>query len=159
MVWGIIACRTCRTIIVKKKKEVSVHETPLFHLILCFGSSKLLLDAGLLACELAQVVKLCTAHLTTLVDLDAVDVGRLDGEDTLDTHGARHLADGDALLISMTRDADNHTTVELDTLLVTLDDLVGYSDGVTRMELVEFLASSLCLLGIVSCKCLFSNLD
>ena len=59
----------------------------------------------------------------------------------------------------MTGDADHHTTVKLDTLLVALNDLVGYSDGVTRMELVEFLASGLGLLGVVSCKCLLSNFD
>ena len=136
-----------------------MHETPLFHLILCFGRSKLLLDAGLLACEFAQVIKFCTAHLTTLVHLDAVDVGRLDGENTLHTYGAGHLAHGETLLLLVAGDANHYTTVKLNTLLVALDNLIGYGDGVARMELVEFLASGLGLLGYVSCKCLFSNFD
>lgn len=42
-------------------------------LCLC-GIGALLLDAGLLTCELAQVVQLGTANLTNLVHLDAVDV-------------------------------------------------------------------------------------
>jgi hypothetical protein len=43
---------------------------------LCLRSSgSLLLDASLLAGELAQIVELSAAHLTDLVDLDAVNVG------------------------------------------------------------------------------------
>ena len=48
----------------------------------------LLLNTGSLTSELAQIVKLCAANLTYLVDLDALNVGRLDGEDTLYTNGA-----------------------------------------------------------------------
>ncbi len=59
----------------------------------------------------------------------------------------------------MTGDADNHTAVELDTLLATLNDLIGHCYGVTRVELVELFAGGLCLLGYISCKCLFSNFD
>ena len=50
----------------------------------------------------------------------------------------------------MTGNADHNATVKLDTLLATLDDLVGYSDGVARIELRELLAS---------CKCFFSNFN
>ena len=46
-----------------------------------------LLDTGLLAGECTQIVKLCATYLTMLVDLDALDVRRLDGEDTLNTYG------------------------------------------------------------------------
>ena len=66
------------------------------------GNGTLLLDACLLTCELAQIVKLGTTYLTTLVHLDAVDARRINGEDTLHTHGSRHLAHSEALLVSMT---------------------------------------------------------
>ena len=39
----------------------------------------LFLDTGSLTSELAQIVKLGAANLTYLVDFDAVDVGRLQG--------------------------------------------------------------------------------
>ena len=68
----------------------------------------LLLDAGSLTSELAQIVKLGAANLTYLVDLDALDVRRLDGEDTLHTHGTRHLTNSEALLVTMARDLDDH---------------------------------------------------
>ena len=50
----------------------------------------------------------------------------------------------------MTRDLDNHTTIELDTLLRTLDDFVSDSYGVSCTELRELLAG---------CKCFFSNFN
>ena len=61
----------------------------LLHKDLCFllHSYALLLDAGSLARELAQVVQLGATHLAVLVHLNAVDVGRLDGEDTLYANG------------------------------------------------------------------------
>ena len=48
----------------------------------------LLLNTGSLTSELAQIVKLSAANLTYLVNLDALNVGRLDWEDTLYTNGA-----------------------------------------------------------------------
>ena len=62
----------------------------------------LLLDTGSLTCEIAQIVKLSATNLTNLVHLNAVDVWRLKGEDTLYTNGTRHLANSEALLLSMT---------------------------------------------------------
>ena len=40
----------------------------------------------------------------------------------------------------MTADLDDYTAVELDTLLVTFDDLVGYCDGVDGTELLVLIA-------------------
>ena len=62
----------------------------------------LLLDTSLLTRELAQVVQLGAANLTMLVDFDALNVRRLNGEDTLHTHGTRHFTNGEALLLSST---------------------------------------------------------
>ena len=77
----------------------------------------LLLNTGSLTSELAQIVKLSAANLTYLVDLDALNVGRLDWEDTLYTNGTRHLTYSEALLVTVTCNLDNYTTIELDTLL------------------------------------------
>ena len=95
------------------------------------AAGSLLLDASLLTGESAQIVQLGATYLTTLVHLDAVDVGRLDGEDTLYTNGTGHLANGETLLFALATDFDNDTTIELDTLLVTFHNLVGYGNGVT----------------------------
>ena len=114
------------------------------------GDDTTLSDTSLLTSELAEVVKLSATYLTVLVDLDAVDVRRLDWEDTLYTYSSRHLANGEALLVSVTRDLDYNTTVELDTLLRTLDNFVSDCDCVTRTELWELLAG---------CKCFLSNFN
>ena len=98
------------------------------------GSNALLSDASLLTGEVAQVVQLSATNLTNLVDYDAVDVGRLDGEDTLYTNGTRHLANGEALLVAVPSDLDNYTAVQLDTLLVALANILSYAYGVTRLE-------------------------
>ena len=47
----------------------------------------LLLNTGSLTSELTQIVKLRATNLTNLVHLDALNVWRLDGEDTLYTNG------------------------------------------------------------------------
>ena len=110
----------------------------------------LLLDTGSLTSELAQIVKLSATNLTNLVHLNGVDVRRLDREDTLYTYGTRHLANSEAFLLTMTADLDDYATIELDTLLGTLDNFVSDSDGVTSFELWELLAG---------CKCFFSNFN
>ena len=104
---------------------------------LCFlldVAGTLLADAGLLAGEVAEVVEFGTTYLTDLVHFDAFDSGRFDGEDTLDTYGAAHLAYGETLLLAVAGDFDDYSTVELDTLLGTLDDFVGNGDGVASLE-------------------------
>ena len=85
-----------------------------------------------------------------LVHLDVVDVGRFDWEDTLYTNCARHLTNGETLLLSVSGNLDYDTTVELDTLLCTLDNFVSDCDSVTRTEFRELLAG---------CKCFFSNFN
>ena len=47
--------------------------------------NSLLLDTSLLTSELTEVVDTRATHDTHLVHLDLVDVGRVEGEDTLDT--------------------------------------------------------------------------
>lgn len=86
-------------------------------LFLSLGDGLLLGDTSLLASELAQVVQLGTTHFTDLVYLNRIDVRGLKGENTLYAHGARHLAHGETLLLTLAVDLDDHAAIELDTLL------------------------------------------
>ena len=70
-------------------------------LFLSLGDGLLLGDTSLLASELAQVVQLGTTHFTDLVYLNRIDVRGLKGENTLYAHGARHLAHGETLLLTL----------------------------------------------------------
>lgn len=97
--------------------------------------NSLLLDTGLLTGEVTEVVDTCATNYTVLVHLDVVDVGRVEGEDTLYTYAVRNLADGEHLGLARTLDLDYHTTEALQTLLVTLDDFVSYGDSITSTEL------------------------
>lgn len=103
----------------------------LFLLVLSSNHLTLLLNAGSLTGEVTEIVKFSATYLTTLVHLDAVDVGRLDREDTLYAYSTRHLTNGETLLVAMAADLDDHATIQLNTLLVTLDNFVSDSDGVT----------------------------
>ena len=86
-------------------------------LFLCTSQRTLLSDTCLLTSELAQVVQFRTANLTTLVHLNAVDVRRLNRENTLNANRSRHLANGETSLLAMTANLDNNTAVQLNTLL------------------------------------------
>ena len=107
---------------------------PTAGLFLLRAGHALLLDAGLLAGQVAQVVDACAAYDTDLVDLDLVDVRRVEGEDTLHAHAVRNLADREHLGLARAYDLDNHTAEALHALLVSLDDLVGDGDRVTGLE-------------------------
>jgi len=106
-----------------------------------------LLDASFLACEATQIVQLGATHLTVLVDDDAVDKGRLDGENTLNTDVVADLANGETLLQTLAGDLDDHAAILLNTLFVTLLDAISHRDGVAREEFGQLLASGKCLLG------------
>ena len=109
-----------------------------------------LLDASLLTGETTQVIQLGATNLTMLVDGNVVDKRRLERENTLNADVVTDLANGEALLVTLASDLDNHTTVLLDTLLVTLLDAVCYRDCVTREKLRVLLVCS---------KCLFCNFN
>ena len=119
-------------------------------ILVCLGNGTLFLDACLLTGKPAQVVKLGATHLTYLVHFDAFNVGRLEGEDTLHTYGARHFTNSETLFVSVSRDFDNNTAILLNAFLVTFDDFVCYGNGVTGLEVgVRFSCS----------KCFFSNFN
>lgn len=108
------------------------------------------LDAGFLAGEAAEVVEFRTTHFTVLVDGDAVDERRFDGENTFHADVVAHLAHGEALFGAFAGDADNDATILLDTFLVTFFDAVGNGDCVAGAEIGVL---------FVGCKCLFGYLD
>src|SRR5450631_1749947 len=62
----------------------------------------LLLDAGLLAAEVAQVVELGAPHVAARHDLDLVDDGRVQREGALDADAVAHLADREGLAYTST---------------------------------------------------------
>jgi len=113
-------------------------------------NGSLLLDTSLLASEFAQVVELGAAHFASLVHFYAVNIGRFEREDTLHSHCAGHLPDGETFLFAVAIYLDYHSAIELDALLTALDDFVSDSDCVTRIELRVLLAG---------CKCFLSNFN
>ena len=96
--------------------------------------SPLLLDAGLLAGETAEIVEASPTNFADAVDGDLVDERRVHREDTLDTDAIGDLADGEALANTFALDLDNYALEDLNTLLVTLLDLVGDGNRVARLE-------------------------
>lgn len=109
-----------------------------------------LFDAGLLACETAEIVEFCATDLAVLVDNDRVDEGRFDGEDALNADVVGHLAYGEALFVTFAGYADYNAAVLLDTLFVALFDTVSNGDGVAGEELLVLFAGF---------EGLFGNLD
>ena len=107
-------------------------------------SGEFLLDTSFLTSESAEVVELGSAHLTHLVEFDALDVRRVEWEDTLYTHCSRHLTYGEPFLVSFSTNLDDNTAIGLDTLLRTLDDFVVHGDGVTCLEIGEIFAVAIC---------------
>ena len=100
------------------------------------GGELLLLDAGLLALEVAEIEYPCPADLTDLVQLDGVDGGGVVGENPLHTDAAGDLPDGEGLGVrGCPADLDDYSSEFLEPVLVTLLDLKDDGDGVTGLEL------------------------
>ena len=98
-----------------------------------------LFDAGFLAGEVTQVENPCPADFTNLVDFDFVDEGGFVGENSLDTHSAGNLANGEgAGERAAALDLNHGTTEFLETIFVAFFDSVGNGDGVTCLELGVF---------------------
>src|SRR4029078_1288187 len=102
--------------------------------------SALLLDLGLLATQLAQVVQLRAAHVTTGDDVDVIDVGRMHREGPLDADAVAFLAHGEGLADATALAAKDDTLEDLDALLGALDDLDVHIDGVAGAEVRDVVA-------------------
>ena len=96
----------------------------------------LILDAGLLTGEIAQVEDTRTADFADLVDLDAVDERGLVGEYPLNTDTCRYFAysKGPGVRI-LAADLDDDSPEFLEPLLIAFLDPVGDSDSITCLEL------------------------
>src|SRR5664279_1349245 len=97
----------------------------------------LLLDAGLLAAEVAQVVELGAPHITARHDLDLLDDRCVQREGALDADAVAHLADREGLAYTRTLQADDDTLEHLDPGLVALDDSYVDLERVAGSELRE----------------------
>src|SRR3954469_26043880 len=90
----------------------------------------LLLDLGLLAPQVAQVVQLRAAHVTAGDDLDVVDHRGVHREGALDADLEADLADREGLAHAVARAADDGALEDLDTGAAALDDVDVHLDGV-----------------------------
>src|SRR5690606_21759683 len=70
--------------------------------------AQLFLDAGSLPGQFAQVVQLGLAHITTALDLNAVNQRAVSLEGTLNTHSVRDLAHGESRVQTTVALADDH---------------------------------------------------
>src|SRR5690606_11177241 len=100
----------------------------------------LLLDAGLLAREVAQVVELGAAHIAAGDDLDLVDGRGVHGEDALHADAEGDLADPEGLADAVALAADDVALEDLDTGAVALDDLHVDLDVVAGAEVGDVVA-------------------
>src|SRR5262249_9480463 len=99
----------------------------------------LLDDAGRLAAEIAQVIKLGAADLAGAHDLDPGDHGPHHEEDALHAFAVGDLAHREALVESSAGTADADALIGLHTGAVTFDDLHVDDHGVARSELRDLL--------------------
>ena len=77
-----------------------------------------------------------------LVHLDAVDVRRVKRENTLYTDSIGNFADGKHFGHPTALNLNHGTAETLETLFVTLDNLVGYRDGIPALERRNLLLGS-----------------
>src|SRR6478609_10688098 len=89
---------------------------------------------GGLAAAVAEVVEAGAARLGLLLDLDLLDVGRVDREHALDALAVADAADGEVLVDAAAFVGDDDAGENLDALLVTFTDLGVDTDAVTDFE-------------------------
>src|SRR5258708_3705015 len=94
----------------------------------------LLLDAGLLATQVAQVVQLGATDVTTGDDLDRLDRRAVEREGPLDTDAVADLADREGLARTTALAADDHALEDLDTAPRAFSDADVHLERVTRAE-------------------------
>lgn len=103
-------------------------------LSLFFANVAFLFDTRFFTCKVTQVVDSRSANNTDFVYFDAFNVRRIEWENTLHTYSVGNFTYRKHLCYATTFYLDNHTAEALNTLLVTLYDLVGNGYGVTAFE-------------------------
>ena len=120
--------------------ELRSQETGTGPVVNLFGGSLLhntlgLLDASLLAGELAEIEDACAADLTNFVDLDLVNERALVRENPFDSDAIGDLADGESPGIrGSTANLDDYSAEILKSVLITFFDPVSNRDGITGLE-------------------------
>src|SRR6478735_2918628 len=99
-----------------------------------------LADAGFLAAQSAQVIKLGAAHLAAAHELDRVDHRRIKRKHALHALAIGNLAHGEILVEARARAADTNALISLDAGAVALDDFDIDENRVARREIRDFLA-------------------
>ncbi len=94
-----------------------------------------LLDPGLLATQIAEVVELGSAHCASGDDLELGDRGRMDGERPLDADAEGDLANRECLADAAPLTPDHDALEHLDAFSVTLHHADVHLDGVARPEI------------------------
>jgi hypothetical protein len=90
-----------------------------------------LLEAGGLAAQIAQVVKLGTAYFRPAHDFDFLDARAFDQESTLDTDTVTgDTTDGEIGIVAAAAHANDQTLKHLDTFPITLDNADMNLDGI-----------------------------
>ena len=100
-----------------------------------FRCELLLLDAGLLTGQVAEIEDAGAADLTDFIHLDALDERRLVRENPLDANAAGDLTDGESTSMrGSATDLDDGTSELLEPVLVAFTNLIGHGDSVTGLE-------------------------
>src|SRR6478609_4900965 len=89
---------------------------------------------GGLAAAIAEVVEAGAAHFGLLLDLDLLDVRRVDREHALDALAVADAADGEILVDAAALVGDDDAGENLDALLVTFTDLGVHTDAIANLE-------------------------
>lgn len=103
------------------------------------GSNRhaLFFDTRALTTTATLEVKLGATHLTYFVHRDRLDIGRVDGEQTLNTYTIGDFTNGEGSRHARTLALDHIALKTLNTLFVTFYNLIVYGDIVTSFELGE----------------------
>src|ERR1700733_270503 len=97
-------------------------------------------DAGGFAAPAAQVVQLGAAHLAATHHRDRVDHRRIEWKHALHALAVGNLTHGEVLVQPGAGAADAHALIGLHAAALALDDLDVDDEGVTRLEIGDFLA-------------------
>ena len=92
------------------------------------------LDAGCLAFEFTQVVQTAATHETAGYDIDVVDEGGVEGEDTLNTNAVGNLAHSKGGASGAAVNADDAALENLNTLFFAFNNAQVNLDGVAGTE-------------------------
>ena len=104
-----------------------------------------LLDASLLTAQIAQVVQLRTANAAAAGDLDGLQVRGVNREGTLNADTEGDLTDGEGLTDAGALTTDADALEQLCTLVVALDNLYVYVEGIAWAEGRDIVAQLCCI--------------